>query len=1786
MEQKKIKTWKRLLVMLVVVAMLVQSMAVVWAEGDSQDITESAVQEQQTDSEGETEVDTASPEVTQEVTPEATAEVTSEAAEKENNKLTVPQDPEVQEQVIVEDTEDTVSAVGGTISGQNLSLADYLTEFTFTDENDIPFSDTNPVMVDSYIKIHYGFEFSNEDTIAAGTTFVLSLPDVFNLGTDYGNYMPLVTTSTGIDAEWRIDSSGVITLKFNEATTASNIAGYFNISAKVDRIKLTEETITFELGKNLGEATYAAEPEEEGDRGADIDKTGSLTTNNLGHTVSWTLTVTPKDTQTLAGLVLRERWDAEQMELVGVYMNSVSSSNQIADSELAMESDGGGFNYTFPETIGSGEQKLVVVTRLKDTVFLEDNDSTAPTSTTIPTIKNTAEIYNETSKEVKGTTDATIQQSVPKTKITKTQYSSSLENNTVTYRMGVNGDQRLDLSGGLTLIDTYPDGLQLKSTKIYVNSQDITTSGKDTKYSLVDNYSAKTVTFDIIKGAYLSTERYETIVYLEFEIEDITKFDFDEDTKQYVIPNKAEAYYSGEAYATINITGGVGPGFGTEYITVKKSHNILEYDVPEGESGTIQSEWIVKINNLKSVRNAKHTTIAFTDTLPTGQTYVPGTFKVNGAPVADADVMWGTDENGNQTIKYILTASDRENDECTVSFTVITDLSVASGTTIKNIAKVTSDGDEATSEDTMKIDEASRLAKSGSYDAETGIYTWTIKINSANSPMLLKDAIITEILPDGHVIVDSDGNEPGTIDQIIEKMVIYIRTSDDHWKSTMTLANKKEYFDFSLTDQTLTLTAKQDLPELYQIIVKTKLKDEAQSPSATNNVYMKADNLTELHASATCDVLHEIAVDKSTAYQSGGTLSWSVKLNWHEANEADTTVIEAGSKLTDTLPLNLEYVPGTLKLVRWKRSSTSTGVYSESTLIDSGEGNLEIDTAANRLTYTIPTDNTDFVKTGAYMLTFDTKVLWDTGTTANTCEFTNLTEKIIAESKEIILKDTGVSAGITGDNLSITINKTDENGDPLADAEFTLYDENHVKMESVTTESSGIVRFYEGLLFGHTYYIKETVVPAGKDQSAKNDEYKFVIGNGSSSSTSVEIVITKNDKELKTVTVNKDNTGFFPVSLDIINELQPAETPTPTPTETPTPTPIPKAGSLKIEKTVSGTAGEQDKDFTFTVTFKDAQGNEVADSFSYSGSKSGSITSGGTITLKHGESVTIVGLPEGTDYEVVESGNSGYTVTKDGEADTITDESISTAAFTNHKDSQDVSISKVDITGNIEVEGAFLTVYEKNQDGSKGTVIDAWTSDGIGAHTIEGSKLKAGQEYILEETYAAPGYTYAADIAFSLDNDGKVVIDSQYLDELGNVVMKDEPVVTAFKKTDVAGNEVSGATLTIYKKNADGSKGSDVVAQWISTDKAYEVKGILELETEYILEETSAPKGYAYANDISFRIEKDGSVVVIDGKMDDDGNIVMVDEVIELSVSKINSAGKELAGAILSVYETDENGKTIVIDEDGNMKVAVDMNGDELTWETTGEVYDITGLSPGTYVLHEEVVPWGYNVANDITFTVNEDGTITKVSEDGAIEGNKIIMTDLRYHEVMAEWIPLTVKKIVTGTGGDKEQYFTFTFTFTDEDGEELTESFPYEGSKSGTISSGGSVELKHGEQIHIGELPLGTNYVIVESNNEGYTVTETNTDGSIDEGTITAAFKNHKDSANLTPTPTPTSTPTSTPKAVTKANSTTKGSTAATSKTVKTGDTSVVWMWLIICLVCAVACGGAVVYRRRSIKK
>ncbi|MFT4007324.1 MAG: DUF5979 domain-containing protein, partial [Lacrimispora sp.] len=144
-------------------------------------------------------------------------------------------------------------------------------------------------------------------------------------------------------------------------------------------------------------------------------------------------------------------------------------------------------------------------------------------------------------------------------------------------------------------------------------------------------------------------------------------------------------------------------------------------------------------------------------------------------------------------------------------------------------------------------------------------------------------------------------------------------------------------------------------------------------------------------------------------------------------------------------------------------------------------------------------------------------------------------------------------------------------------------------------------------------------------------------------------------------------------------------------------------GSLAIKKTVEGNANENIA-FDFTITFKKSDGTVVDGSYNYSGTGgSGTISSGGHISLAHDQSIIITGLPADTVYTVTEDdySGSGYTSSPDQAAGIIETDKGQIVSFTNTKWLPGSLTIKKTVAGNADENIAFdFTVALTKPDGT------------------------------------------------------------------------------------------------------------------------------------------------------------------------------------------------------------------------------------------------------------------------------------------------------------------------------------------------------------------------------------------------------------------------------------------------------------------------------------------------------
>lgn len=198
-------------------------------------------------------------------------------------------------------------------------------------------------------------------------------------------------------------------------------------------------------------------------------------------------------------------------------------------------------------------------------------------------------------------------------------------------------------------------------------------------------------------------------------------------------------------------------------------------------------------------------------------------------------------------------------------------------------------------------------------------------------------------------------------------------------------------------------------------------------------------------------------------------------------------------------------------------------------------------------------------------------------------------------------------------------------------------------------------------------------------------------------------------------------------------------------------------GKLRIGKVVSGDGvadGDYAKNFTFSVSLKNADGSALEGSYYYYGEqRAGYITDGGTLSLRHDEALTVLGLPVGTKWEVSEVREDGWNVKPSSGTVSggIEADATANALFTNYKGKLklgDLSVSKT-VKGNASDKNKDFSFTVTLSDRSiAGTYGDMEFKDGVASFTLSdgesktATNLPSGISYTVEEDdYSNEGYS-------------------------------------------------------------------------------------------------------------------------------------------------------------------------------------------------------------------------------------------------------------------------------------------------------------------------------------------------------------------------------------------------------------------------------------------------------------
>lgn len=273
--------------------------------------------------------------------------------------------------------------------------------------------------------------------------------------------------------------------------------------------------------------------------------------------------------------------------------------------------------------------------------------------------------------------------------------------------------------------------------------------------------------------------------------------------------------------------------------------------------------------------------------------------------------------------------------------------------------------------------------------------------------------------------------------------------------------------------------------------------------------------------------------------------------------------------------------------------------------------------------------------------------------------------------------------------------------------------------------------------------------------------------------------------------------------------------------------------------------------------------------------------------------------------------------------------------------------------------------------------------------------LIAGQKYTLTENTAPAYYETLEPFTFSVDQDGKIAAagDSAQAGEGkegyviseadGTIVLTahDTPIEVTLAKTSSANKQLAlpDAVFELYVgESAEGEPYAEIP---VGEDGTVEIENLIA-GTTYTLHEVTAPAGYELLSDVTFTVEKDGTVTlqgapegytVAEGE---DGVVAFTaaDTPIEAKLVKTDEAGTPLANAIFTVQGTfagDYANETEIT------LSATDANG-------VVSIPSAALIANEQYTITEVTAPNGYELAGSVEFTVGTDGVISIVADDAA----------------------------------------------------------------------------------------------------------------------------------------------------------------------------------------------------------
>ena len=378
-----------------------------------------------------------------------------------------------------------------------------------------------------------------------------------------------------------------------------------------------------------------------------------------------------------------------------------------------------------------------------------------------------------------------------------------------------------------------------------------------------------------------------------------------------------------------------------------------------------------------------------------------------------------------------------------------------------------------------------------------------------------------------------------------------------------------------------------------------------------------------------------------------------------------------------------------------------------------------------------------------------------------------------------------------------------------------------------------------------------------------------------------------------------------------------------------------------------------------------------------------------------------------------------------------------------------VEFTKSDITTGVELDGASLTVLDKD-----GNVVDAWTSVKGEPHVIK--RLVVGETYILREEFAPYGYLKATDVEFTIEDTAEIqkvemkdevptglLIINKKGEFLEKITLLDNLKGTVEHFFEYVTGNLTEVTFEVYAAEdihaADGVsedyyKADELVATITTDDHGIAQLGDLPLGKYYVKEKETV-HGYVLDEeiryvDLTYR-DQDTPVVTFEEEWQNARQKVSV-----TVLKKEKDSERMLAGGIFGLYTRND-----IVGMNGEMLMEADTLIELKTTDENGQITFVADLPvDGTYYVKEMYAPDGFVTTNEeqeftfayagadqpvvsYEFTFENEPTTVELTKTDLTNGKELPGAHLQLTDeegnVVEEWIsteePHVIKELVVG---------------------------------------------------------------------------------------------------------------------------------------------------------------------------